>query len=191
MERNKQRIAQKLGETPKKPLNVDENENEKEKENDDVEYIQSPVAMEPTRGSGGTIGSSSSLIQDRDSGPGLSVSFAMEDAPWIRQLVEEMSQTELIERYEHAIDKIALSKVESRELNSEGALAVEAAEGLDGEAFKECVLKLRDYALYGEEVSSKDPVVNIILMMAKPNIKAATSRYKKAVENGELGKEHG
>ena len=126
MERNKQRIAQKLGETPKKPLNVDENENEKEKENDDVEYIQSPAAMEPTRGSGGTIGSSS-LIQDRDSGPGLSVSFAMEDAPWIRQLVEEMSQTELIERYEHAIDKIALSKVESRELNSEGALAVEAA----------------------------------------------------------------
>ncbi len=68
---------------------------------------------------------------------------------------------------------------------------LEAAEGLDGEAFKECVLKLRDYALYGEEVSSKDPVVNIILMMAKPNIKAATSRYKKAVENGELGKEHG
>lgn len=127
MERNKQRIAQKLGETPKKPLNVDENENEKEKENDDVEYIQSPAAMEPTRGSGGTIGSSSSLIQDRDSGPGLSVSFAMEDAPWISQLVEEMSQTELIERYEHAIDKIALSKVESRELNSEGALAVEAA----------------------------------------------------------------
>ena len=127
MERNKQRIAQKLGETPKKPLNVDETETEKEKENDDVEYIQSPVAMEPTRGSGGTIGSSSSLIQDRDSGPGLSVSFAMEDAPWIRQLVEEMSQTELIERYEHAIDKIALSKVESRELNSEGALAVEAA----------------------------------------------------------------
>ncbi len=38
-----------------------------------------------------------------------------------------MSRTELVERYEHAIDKIALSKVQGRELNSEGALAVEAA----------------------------------------------------------------
>jgi hypothetical protein len=68
---------------------------------------------------------------------------------------------------------------------------LEAAEGLDGEAFKECVLKLRDYALYGEDVYSKDPVVNIILLMAKPNIKAATTRYQKAVDNGNKGSEHG
>ncbi len=68
---------------------------------------------------------------------------------------------------------------------------LEAAEGLDGEAFKECVLKLRDFALYGEDVSSKDPVINIILTMAKPNLNAAAARYQRCVENGSKGKEHG
>ena len=68
---------------------------------------------------------------------------------------------------------------------------LEAAEGLDPPEFKECVLKLRDYALKGEDVFSKDPVVNIILMMAKPNIKAATVRYNKSVEDGNKGKDYG
>lgn len=68
---------------------------------------------------------------------------------------------------------------------------LEAAEHLEAEAFKECVLKLRDYALYGDEVYSKDPVVNIILTMAKPNISAAAARYQRCVENGSKGREHG
>lgn len=68
---------------------------------------------------------------------------------------------------------------------------LEAAEQLDADAFKECVLKLRDYALYGENVYSKDPVVNIILTMAKPNISAAAARYQRCVENGNKGKEYG
>ena len=68
---------------------------------------------------------------------------------------------------------------------------LEAAEGLDAEAFKECVLKLRDYALYGVDVYSKDPVVNIILTMAKPNLNAASARYQRCVENGNKGKEFG
>ena len=68
---------------------------------------------------------------------------------------------------------------------------LEAAEGLDAEAFKECVLKLRDYALYGVDVYSKDPVINIILTMAKPNLNAASARYQRCVENGNKGKEFG
>ena len=114
-------------ETPRKPLNADEDENEKEKENEDVEVIQSPAAMEPTGGSGSSIGFSSSSILEGNPVPDFSVTFATEDAPWISQQVEIMTQTELVERYEHAIDKIALSKVEGRELNSEGVLAMEAA----------------------------------------------------------------
>ena len=68
---------------------------------------------------------------------------------------------------------------------------LEAAEGLEPAAFKECVLKLRDYALYGQDVPSKNPVVNIILTMAKPNLDAAAERYQRCVENGKKGKEHG
>lgn len=68
---------------------------------------------------------------------------------------------------------------------------LEAAENLEPAAFKECVLKLRDFALHGEDVSSQDPVVNIILTMAKPNLNAAAARYQRCVENGSKGKEHG
>ena len=68
---------------------------------------------------------------------------------------------------------------------------LEAAEQLEADAFKECVLKLRDYALFGEEVYSKHPVVNAILTMAKPNINAAAARYQRCVENGSKGKEYG
>lgn len=68
---------------------------------------------------------------------------------------------------------------------------LEAAEQLEADAFKECVLKLRDYALFGEEVNSKHPVVNAILTMAKPNISAAAARYQRCIENGSKGKEYG
>ena len=68
---------------------------------------------------------------------------------------------------------------------------LEMAEQLDGESFKECILKLRDYALLGEDVHSKNPVVDIILTMAKPNISAAAARYQRCVENGYKGKEFG
>ena len=67
---------------------------------------------------------------------------------------------------------------------------LEAAEVLDPAAFKECILKMRDYALYGQDVKSKDPVVNTILTMAKPNLNAAAQRYQQCVENGSKGKEH-
>lgn len=68
---------------------------------------------------------------------------------------------------------------------------LEAAESLEPAAFKECMLRLRDYALYGQDTPSKDPVVNIILTMAKPNLNAAAARYQRCVENGNKGKEHG
>ncbi len=68
---------------------------------------------------------------------------------------------------------------------------LEAAEQLEADAFKECVLKLRDYALFGAEVNSKHPVVNAILTMAKPNINAAAARYQRCIENGSKGKEYG
>lgn len=68
---------------------------------------------------------------------------------------------------------------------------LEAAELLGDKEFRECVLKLRDFALYGDDVSSDDPVVEAILRMAKPNIDAAAARYQRCVENGNKGKEHG
>ena len=68
---------------------------------------------------------------------------------------------------------------------------LEAAENLEPAAFKECVLKLRDYALFGTEVSSKDPIVNVILTLAKPNLNAASERYQRCVENGNKGKGYG
>lgn len=68
---------------------------------------------------------------------------------------------------------------------------LEAAELLGDKEFRECVLKLRDFALYGDDVSSNNPVVEAILRMAKPNIDAAAARYQRCVENGNKGKEHG
>lgn len=68
---------------------------------------------------------------------------------------------------------------------------LEAAELLGDREFRECVLKLRDFALYGDDVSSDNPVVEAILRMAKPNIDAAAARYQRCVENGNKGKEFG
>lgn len=68
---------------------------------------------------------------------------------------------------------------------------LKAAECLNGEDFKECILKLRDYALYGEDSESENQLVNTILIMAKPNLRAAADRYQRCVDNGMKGKEFG
>lgn len=57
--------------------------------------------------------------------------------------------------------------------------------------FRECVMKIRDYALDGIDKESESPYVNIILAMAKPNLEAARRRYEVAVENGKKGAEYG
>ena len=49
------------------------------------------------------------------------------------------------------------------------------------------VLLLRDYALKGVDAHSEDPVIDALLTMAKPNIKAATDRYNKSLKGGEDG----
>ena len=68
---------------------------------------------------------------------------------------------------------------------------LEAADLLGDKEFRECVLKLRDFALYGNDVQSDDPVVEAILRMAKPNIDAAAARYQRCIDNGNKGKEYG
>ena len=68
---------------------------------------------------------------------------------------------------------------------------LEAMEFLNDSEFRECILKLRDYAIYGDDVSSDSPLVEAILRMAKPNIDAAAERYQRCVENGNKGKDYG
>lgn len=68
---------------------------------------------------------------------------------------------------------------------------IDAAANLDNAHFKECILKIRDYALYGENNRSEHIGVNIILDMAKPVLDAAKKRYERCVENGKKGGEHG
>ena len=65
---------------------------------------------------------------------------------------------------------------------------LEAAErALNYEGIGKFVLLLRDYALKGVDVHSEDPVIDAFLTMAKPNIKAATERYNKALKGGDDG----
>ena len=68
---------------------------------------------------------------------------------------------------------------------------LEAMEFLSDSEFRECVLKMRDFAIYGDDATSDSPMVEAILRMAKPNIDAAAARYQRCVENGNKGKEHG
>ena len=73
---------------------------------------------------------------------------------------------------------------------------IEAAENLKwtGEQYKEYLLNMRDYAVFGIDRQSEDPYINAVLVMSKPNVKAATDRYAKNKENGkygELGKDFG
>ena len=66
-----------------------------------------------------------------------------------------------------------------------------AMKHLNDSEFRECVMKIRDYALEGAEEESTSPMVNIILAMARPNLDAARRRYETSVENGKKGAEYG
>ena len=68
---------------------------------------------------------------------------------------------------------------------------LEAMKHLNDSEFRECVMRIRDYALEGIDEESQSPYVNIILAMAKPNIDSARRRYMASVENGKKGAEFG
>ena len=51
-----------------------------------------------------------------------------------------------------------------------------AMKHLNDAEFRECVLRIRDYALEGIDEESQSPYVNIILAMAKPNLDSARRR---------------
>lgn len=68
---------------------------------------------------------------------------------------------------------------------------LDAARILDGDAFKEYIYKLRDYALEGIDEPSENPVVNGFFIMAKPNLRKANERYQDAKKNGQKGAEYG
>ncbi len=63
----------------------------------------------------------------------------------------------------------------------------DAAMELNDEDFREYILALKDYALYGIEYTSRNPMVNALLTMAQPNLEAAAKRRAKQVKNGEYG----
>ena len=66
-----------------------------------------------------------------------------------------------------------------------------AMKHLNDAEFRECVLKIRDYALEGVDEESSSPMVNVIMAMAKPNLDSAKRRYMASVENGKKGAEYG
>ena len=66
-----------------------------------------------------------------------------------------------------------------------------AMKHLSDAEFRECVLKIRDYALEGVDEESSSPMVNVIMAMAKPNLDSARRRYMASVENGKKGAEYG
>ena len=68
---------------------------------------------------------------------------------------------------------------------------LEAMKHLNDAEFRECVLKIRDYALEGVDEESSSPMVNVIMAMAKPNLDSAKRRYMASVENGKKGAEYG
>lgn len=68
---------------------------------------------------------------------------------------------------------------------------VDAAANLDDAQFKECIIKIRDYALFGKDEKSDNWGVNIILDMAKPLLDKAKNRYDNCVKNGNKGKDYG
>ena len=55
---------------------------------------------------------------------------------------------------------------------------LEAMKHLNDADFRECTMKIRDYALEGIEEDSSSPNVNIIMALAKPNLEAARRRYE-------------
>lgn len=58
----------------------------------------------------------------------------------------------------------------------------EEALNLNDADFKECILMIRDYALYGIEVESKSMGVNIVFTMAKPLLDAANKRHEQRMK---------
>ena len=66
-----------------------------------------------------------------------------------------------------------------------------AMKHLNDAEFRECVLRIRDYALEGNEEESESPMVNVIMALAKPNLDSARRRYMASVENGKKGAEFG
>ena len=68
---------------------------------------------------------------------------------------------------------------------------LEAMRHLNDADFRECVNKIRDYALEGIDEESASPNVNIIMTLAKPNLDSARRRYEACVENGKKGAEYG
>ena len=66
-----------------------------------------------------------------------------------------------------------------------------AMKHLNDAEFRECVLKIRDYALEGVDEESSSPMVNVIMALAKPNLDSAKRRYMASVENGKKGAEFG
>ena len=68
---------------------------------------------------------------------------------------------------------------------------LEAMKHLNDAEFRECVLKIRDYALDGVDEESSSPMVNVIMALAKPNLDSARRRYMASVENGKKGAEYG
>ena len=54
---------------------------------------------------------------------------------------------------------------------------LEAMKHLNDAEFRECVLKIRDYALDGVDEESSSPMVNVIMELAKPNLDSARRRY--------------
>ena len=66
-----------------------------------------------------------------------------------------------------------------------------AMKHLNDAEFRECVLRIRDYALEGNEEESERPMVNVIMALAKPNLDSARRRYMASVENGKKGAEFG
>lgn len=68
---------------------------------------------------------------------------------------------------------------------------LQAADYLPAEAFKEFIMKLRDYALYDIDELSENPSINMMMAMAKPNLDKAEERRKKAIENGRKGAQFG
>ena len=68
---------------------------------------------------------------------------------------------------------------------------LEAMKHLNDAEFRECVMKIRDYALEGVDEESSSPMVNVIMELAKPNLDSARRRYMASVENGKKGAEFG
>ena len=66
-----------------------------------------------------------------------------------------------------------------------------AMKHLNDAEFRECIMRIRDYALDGIDEESKYSYVNMIMELVKPNLDAARRRYMASVENGRKGAEYG